>query len=172
MVYLWCVCVLITQSCPTLETPWTVACQAPLSMEFSRQEYCSGLLFPSPGDLPNPGIKPGPPALQVDCLPSEPPGKPWYNHTMDYHSAIERNEVLIHVTTWISLENIMLSERSQAKKATYCMIPFIWNVQDRQIHKTESRLEFAWGMEEGRHWNSLLMSKGFLGGWWKYFWIR
>ena len=42
----------------SLETPWTVTCQAPLSMEFSRQEYCSGLPFPSPGDLPNPGIKP------------------------------------------------------------------------------------------------------------------
>jgi len=43
---------------------------------------------------------------------------------VDYYSAIERNEVLIYVTTWISLENTMLSERSQAKKATYCMIPF------------------------------------------------
>ena len=57
-------------------TPWTVARQAPLSMEFSRQEYWSGLPFPSPGDLPNPGIKSGSPALQVDSLPSEPPGKP------------------------------------------------------------------------------------------------
>ena len=45
-------------------------------MEFSRQEYCSGLAFPSPGDLPNPGIEPQSPALQVDSLPSEPPGKP------------------------------------------------------------------------------------------------
>ena len=50
--------------------------QAPLSMEFSRQEYWSGLPFPSPGDLPDPGIKSGPPALQADYLPSEPPGKP------------------------------------------------------------------------------------------------
>ena len=57
-------------------TPWTVARQAPLSMEFSRQEYWSGLPCPSPGDLPNPGIKSGSPALQVDSLPSEPPGKP------------------------------------------------------------------------------------------------
>ena len=45
-------------------------------MEFSRQEYWSGLPFPSPGDLPDPGIKPGSPALQADALPSEPPGKP------------------------------------------------------------------------------------------------
>ena len=57
-------------------TPWTVASyQAPSSMEFSRQEYWSGLPFPSPGDLPDPGIKPGSPALQADALPSEPPGK-------------------------------------------------------------------------------------------------
>ena len=55
-------------------TPWTVAYQAPPSMEFSRQEYWSGLPFPSPGDLPNPGIQPGSPALRADALPSEPPG--------------------------------------------------------------------------------------------------
>ena len=57
-------------------TPWTVACQAPLSLGFSRQEYWSGLPFPSPGDLPDPGIKPGSFALRADSLPSEPPGKP------------------------------------------------------------------------------------------------
>ena len=57
-------------------TPWTVAHQAPPSMEFSRWEYWSGLPFPSPGDLPNPGIKPQSPTLQADALPSEPPGNP------------------------------------------------------------------------------------------------
>ena len=56
-------------------TPWTVAYQAPQSMEFSRQEYWSGLPFPSPGDLPNPGIEPVSPTMQADALPSEPPGK-------------------------------------------------------------------------------------------------
>ena len=56
--------------------PWTVAHQAPPSMGFSRQEYWSGLPFPSPGDLPDPGIEPRSPALQVDALTSEPPGKP------------------------------------------------------------------------------------------------
>ena len=56
------------------ETLWTIACQSPLSMEFSRQEYWSGSLFPSLGDLPNPGIERGAPALQADSLPSEPPG--------------------------------------------------------------------------------------------------
>ena len=55
-------------------TPWTVAYQAPLSMVFSRQEYWSGLPFPSPRDLPNPGIEPWSPALWADALPSEPPG--------------------------------------------------------------------------------------------------
>ena len=57
-------------------TPWTAAYQAPPSMGFSRQEYWSGLPFPSPGDLPNPGIKSRSLALQTDALPSEPPGKP------------------------------------------------------------------------------------------------
>ena len=54
-------------------TPWTIAYQAPPSMGFSRQECWSGLPFPSPGDLPDPGIEPGSPTLQADALPSEPP---------------------------------------------------------------------------------------------------
>ena len=56
-------------------TPWTVAYQAPPSMGFSRQEYWSGLPFPSAGDLPDPGIEPGSPEFQADALTSEPPGK-------------------------------------------------------------------------------------------------
>ena len=60
--------------------PWTVARQAPLSMELSRQEYWSGLPFPSLGNLPNPGIKPMFPALQVDYLLFELPGKPSEEH--------------------------------------------------------------------------------------------
>ena len=66
---------LATKSCPTLATPWTIAHQAPLSMGFSRQGYWSGLPFPSPGDLPDPGIEPGSPALHVDSLPNELQGK-------------------------------------------------------------------------------------------------
>ena len=57
-------------------TPWTVAYQASPSMGFSRQEYWSGLPFPSPGDLPDPGIEPRSPTLEADALTSEPPGKP------------------------------------------------------------------------------------------------
>ena len=56
--------------------PWTAARQSPLSMEFSRQAYWSGLLFPSAGDLHKPGVKTMSPALQADSLLSEPPGKP------------------------------------------------------------------------------------------------
>ena len=55
-------------------TPWTVACQAPVPIEFSRPEYWSGWPFPSPGYLPNQGIEPGYPELQADSLPSEPSG--------------------------------------------------------------------------------------------------
>ena len=56
-------------------TPWTIAYQAPPSMGFSRQECWSGLPFPSPGDLPDPGIEPGSPTLQAGTLPPEPPGR-------------------------------------------------------------------------------------------------
>ena len=84
-----CLCWLL--NCVQLfATPWTVAHQAPLSMGFSRQEYWSGLPFPSPGDLPHPGIKPKCPALQADSLPPEPPGilrvKSW--KTVDFLSCV------------------------------------------------------------------------------------
>ena len=66
---------LVSKLCLPLETPWTVACQVPLSMGFSRQEYWSGLPFSSPGDLPDPGIKPGSPSLQEDSLLTKLQGK-------------------------------------------------------------------------------------------------
>ena len=62
---------LVAKSCPTLATPQTVACQAPLSMGFSRQESWRGLPFPSPGDLHDPGIESRSPTLQADSLPTE-----------------------------------------------------------------------------------------------------
>ena len=71
-IHLCCCCVLAVRLFVTL---WTVACQAPLSMEFPRQEYWSGEPLPSPGDLPDPGIKPWSSALQADSSPSESPGK-------------------------------------------------------------------------------------------------
>ena len=63
------------KSCPTLCDLWTVAHKAPPSMGFSRQEYCSGLPFPSAEDLPDPGIEPRSPTLRADALISAPPGK-------------------------------------------------------------------------------------------------
>ena len=69
-----CVCVCQSLSCVQLFViPWTIGHQAPLTMEFSRQEYWSQVPFPSPGDLPNPGIKSGSSAFQADSLPSESP---------------------------------------------------------------------------------------------------
>ena len=65
------VCISRFSHVPFFATPWTVACQAPLSMRFPRQEYWSGLPFSSPGDLPDPGIEPSSHAMQADSLPSE-----------------------------------------------------------------------------------------------------
>ena len=74
-------------------TLWTVACQAPLSMGFSRQEYWSGLPFPSPGDLPDPGIKPRSPELPADSLPTEPPRKLMLE---------VESHVFLHLLTWVN----------------------------------------------------------------------
>ena len=72
-------CFLVIKSCPTLfVTPWTSACQAPLSMGLPRQEYWSTLPFPSPGDLPDPWIQPISPALAGEFFTTDPPGKPRY----------------------------------------------------------------------------------------------
>ena len=70
----------VTKLCPTLMTPRTVACQTPLSLRFSRQEYWSGFPFPSPGDLPDTGTEPGFPALQAHSLLLKLEGKRilWY----------------------------------------------------------------------------------------------
>ena len=67
---------LVSKSCPTLVTPWTEEPDRLQSMGFPRQEYWSGLIFPSPGDLPYPGIEPRSPTLQADSLLSEPRWKP------------------------------------------------------------------------------------------------
>ena len=73
-------------SCPTLCDPMDCSPQAPLSIGFPRQEYWSGLPFPSPGDLPNPGIKTRSPGLQADSLPTEPPRKSWKGVGIKYLS--------------------------------------------------------------------------------------
>ena len=71
----------VAQSCPTLSDPMDCSLPGSSVPGFSRQEYWSGVPLPSPGDFPNPGIEPGSPALQVDSLPSEPPGKPVWTTT-------------------------------------------------------------------------------------------
>ena len=68
--------------------PWTVACQAPLSVGFLRQEYWSGLLFPSPGHLPDPGIKPASPALAGRFFTTEPPGKPFEKLPVEKYASL------------------------------------------------------------------------------------
>ena len=90
----------VAQLCRLFSTPWTVAGRAPLSMEFSRQEYWSGLLFPSLGDLPNPGIKPRSTTLQANSLPSEPPGKPHYFLKQHVNLQLYRKKCLIKKQTW------------------------------------------------------------------------
>ena len=98
----------VAQSCPTLCDPWTVAHQAPLSMGFSRKEYWSGLPFPSPGDLPNPGIESGSPTLQADALTSDPPGKKHiYFCFIDYAKAFD---CVDHNKLWKTLQEMGISD--------------------------------------------------------------
>ena len=98
--------------------------QSPLSvhLEFSRQEYQSGLLFPFLGDLINLGIKCRSPALQADSSPSEPTReapKMWYPYTMEYHSTIKKNEIMPSAAAWMDLEIFIQSELSQIEKDKY-----------------------------------------------------
>ena len=112
----YCYC-LVTKSCLTLRTPWTVARQAPLSMGFPRQEYLNGLPFPSPGDLPDPEIKPvslTSPALQVDSLPLKPPGKPskqWWHMPVTQNGSMRVSPGVLVGTT--EKETVSVAIQSQ-----------------------------------------------------------
>ena len=88
------------------EILWTVAYQAHSSMGFSRQEHWSGWSVPSPGDLPNPGIKQGSLALQADALPFEPPGKSWCTQS------------LVQSLNWVVC-CVIISFRLKGKKKTF-----------------------------------------------------
>ena len=108
-------------------TPWTVVHQVPPSMGFSRQEYRRGLPFPSPGNLPDPGIKPRSPALQADALTSEPPGKPMLiEHPIFSLSAYLPHYILIPPllvwAMWIRDSQPGLSIRI-TYRAFYCWTP-------------------------------------------------
>ena len=101
-----CVCYSLSHA-QLFATPWTVAHQAPLSMGFSKQEYWSGLPFPPPGDLANPGIEPKSPALQADSFLSEPPGKlSFYLLRPKWAGACARTSParLLRLRRWKSLE--------------------------------------------------------------------
>ena len=86
-------------------TLWTVAHQAPPSMGFSRQEYWSGVPFPSPGDLPNPGIEPGSPTLEADALTSEPPGNRYHNCVYLFVHRVERSQT--HLSIWVHMHALI-----------------------------------------------------------------
>ena len=99
-------------------TPWTAAYQAPLSMGFSRQGYWSGVPLPSPRNNPN-----------IHQLMEDKQNMAYLHNGF---SATKGNEMLVYTTMWMNFENTV-SERK--RKATYCMILFIWNVHIRQTHK-------------------------------------
>ena len=106
---------------PSFMNPWTVTYQAPLSMEFFSQECWSGLPFPSPGDLPDPGIEPGSPSLRADTLPSKPPGKPPHLHIslgilQIQHNVAEKNSWTYYIiefpNSWDAKENGLIFSKS------------------------------------------------------------
>ena len=94
---------------------WTVAYQAPPSMEFSSQEYCSGLPFPSPGDLPDPGIEPWSPALQADALLSEPPGKPRQYIKKQKHHFADKVKAMVFPVVKYGCEKWTIKKGEQRK---------------------------------------------------------
>ena len=110
-------------------TPWTVAYQAPQSMEFSRQEYWRGLPFPSPGDLPNPGIEARSPSLQADALPSESPGKAlekthtkWQrSSTANLSNLFKKIKKEVH-SEWFNLCDIIEKEKTRKKSDQWLLI--------------------------------------------------
>ena len=110
-----CVCVLRCFSCVwVFETLWTVTRQAPLSMGFSRQEYWSEAPFPSPGNLPDPRVKPRSPQFQEDSLPSEPPGKPMiqrrvFDTRQQFSIFFKQQSITVRVEPLISLASYLSS---------------------------------------------------------------
>jgi len=122
-----CVCVCVLSSVRLFGTPWAVACQAPLSMRFSRKEYWNRLPCPPPGDLPNPGTESTflvPPALAGGFFTIEPPGKT----RMQYYSAIKRNEIGPFVETRMGLETVIHRESMSEKQILY-INPYMWNLE-------------------------------------------
>ena len=123
---------LVTKSCPTLATPWTEARQTPLSMGFSRQEYWSGLPFPSSGDLPDPGIEPQCPALQADSLLTELPEKSIYIYVYISESLSSipgTNKILfcqLYCQLYFSKKINLKIESNRLKNCTYIPVTPDW----------------------------------------------
>ena len=98
--------------------------RCPSADEWIRKLWYWSTTFPSSGDLPNPGIKPGSPALQIDALPSVPPGKP----TMEYYFTIKKNTFESVLMRWMELEPILQSEVSQKEKHQYSILKHIYGI--------------------------------------------
>ena len=137
---------LVAKLCTTLSTSWTVVCQAPLFMGFSRQEYCSGYTFPSPGDLPDTGIEPGSPALQADsywlscyCYP--------YIHI--YISTVYKIHIYTHTLYWFCFSGepwlIWSSTRGLSLEPTHT-----------RCHRSKD----TWPVDTA-HWSACSVAKGF-----------
>ena len=107
-------------------TPWTVAYQALQSMGFSRQEYWSGLPFPSPGDLPNPGIKLGSPALQTDTLPSEPCSLGISNF-LEVISSLSHSVVFLYFFACIAEESLLISSCYSLELSIQMLMSFLFS---------------------------------------------
>ena len=123
-------------------TPWTIAYQAPPSVGFSRQEYWSGLPFPSPGDLPNPGIEPRSSTLQADALPSEPPG----NRSVNNNKQLVNNLPAMQETWVRSLSQEDPLEKRMATNSSIVAWRSPWTeeavgLQSMEGHKESDRTE-------------------------------
>ena len=129
-VYKWKVKVKSLSRIRLFATPWTVAYQVSPSMGFSRQEHWSGLPFPSPGDLPNPGIEPGSSALEADALTSEPPGK----------QTFKWNSVPKALSTLESTSQIL-----NAGVFLLCANTFIWGPWRLLLHSRASKVAERFG---------------------------
>ena len=137
--------------------PRTAARQATLYLEFSRQEYWSGLPCPPPGDLPDPGIKLTSPASAGRFFHYRHLVSPKMYYIYTRFLVTKRNEVLIHDTTWMTLENIILSERSQPQKTVYWVNPLLWNCP-QQANCTD-KSDWCFSRAEGgvcREWGMIV----------------
>ena len=134
-------CIKSLHSCPTLAIPWTVARQAPLSMEFSRQEYWSGLPFPSPGDLPNPRIKPTSlksPALTGVFFTTS---TPWESPHIEYYTVLYK-----YLYMWSPIQ--MLQSMKNSRQISACTMneersekPVSGKIDEKQVKDAQDKRE-------------------------------